>query len=110
MTTFDEREKGFEAKYKLDQEAQFKVTNRRNRLLGQWAAGQLGISGGAADSYAKEVVAADFVEKGDNDVVNKVLGDFKAKGVAMDEARLRKQMNTLLDQARTQILAETGKK
>jgi len=81
MSTFDEREKGFEAKYKHDQEIQFKVTARRNRLLGLWAAEQLGLSGAEADAYAKSVVVADFEKPGDEDVVGKVMADLSAKGV-----------------------------
>ena len=104
---FDEREKGFEAKYKHDQETRFKVTARRNRLLGQWAAQQMGLAGADADAYAKEVVAADFEQPGDADVVRKVMDDLTAKGVSLTEQALRKQMDRLLATARDQILAET---
>ena len=72
MTTFDEREKSFEKKFELDQELQFKVKARRNKLLGLWAAGLLGKTGADAEAYAKEVVAADFEEAGDTDVLRKV--------------------------------------
>ena len=83
MTTFDKREEGFEKKFALDEEQKFKAMARRNRLLGLWAAEKLGLSGDAATAYAKEVVAADFEEAGDDDVQNKVVKDFAAKGVAM---------------------------
>src|SRR2546429_1799237 len=83
MTTFDKREEGFEKKYALDEEQKFKAEARRNKLLGLWVAEKLGISGDAANTYAKEVVAADFEEAGDADVVRKVLGDLTAKGEAM---------------------------
>ena len=73
MTTFDKREEGFEKKFALDEELKFKAEARRNKLLGQWVAEKLGISGDAATAYAKEVVAADF--EGDGDVLHKVLGD-----------------------------------
>ena len=86
MTTFDKREEGFEKKFAMDADQKFKAEARRNRLLGLWAAEKLGITGDAATAYAKEVVAADFEEAGDADVVRKVLGDFTAKGIAMTEA------------------------
>ncbi len=86
MTTFDKREEGFEKKYALDEEQKFKAEARRNRLLGLWAAEKLGLSGDAANTYAKEVVAAEFEEAGDADVVRKVMGDLTAKGVAITEA------------------------
>jgi hypothetical protein len=106
MSTFNEREKGFENKYKHDQELQFKVGARRNRLLGNWAAGLLGLTGEAAAQYAKEVVASDFAKSGDDDVLQKVLADFSAKGVAMDAHRLRKRMDELLDEAKAQLQKE----
>lgn len=106
MTTFDERESGFEAKFKHDRELQFKVTARRNRLLGLWAANLLGIHGADAEAYAKDVVRSDFVSAGDHDVLQKVLGDFQAKNVEMSEHRLRKQMDDLMQIATDQIRAE----
>ncbi len=106
MPTFDDREKGFEAKYRHDQETSFKISARRNRLLGLWAAEKLGLTGPAADDYAKEVVTADFQKPGDSDVLQKVTGDFQAKGVALGTAEVRKEMDRLLAVAREQILAE----
>ncbi|MBL9034502.1 MAG: DUF1476 domain-containing protein [Rhodospirillaceae bacterium] len=106
MTTFDERESSFEAKFKHDKELQFKVTARRNRLLGLWAANLLGIHGAEAEAYAKDVVKADFATPGDHDVLHKVLGDFQAKSVEMSEHRLRKQMDDLMRIAHDQIRAE----
>jgi hypothetical protein len=105
---FDEREKGFEAKYRHDQETEFKITARRNKLLGLWAAEKMGIEGTSADAYAREVVTADFEEVGDADVVRKVLGDFKTKGLAVDEPMLRKEMERLTGVAREQITAAAG--
>ena len=107
MSTFDKREEGFEKKFALDEEQKFKAEARRNRLLGQWVAEKLGISGDAATAYAKEVVAADFEEAGDGDVVRKVLGDFSAKGVAMAEPELRVKMDELMAQAIVQVKAGT---
>lgn len=106
MTTFDDREKSFEAKFKHDAELRFKIVARRNKLLGLWAAEQMGVTGEAADAYAKEVIASDFEEPGDDDVLRKVLGDFEQKGVAMTEPRLRKEMERLLDTARREIVTE----
>jgi hypothetical protein len=107
MTTFDKREEGFEKKYALDEEQKFKAEARRNRLLGLWAAEKLGMSGDAATAYAKEVVASDFEEAGDGDVVRKVMGDLKAKGVAVTEQQLRMTMDQLMAQAVAQLKAGT---
>jgi hypothetical protein len=104
---FNDREKGFEAKYQHDQETQFKITARRNKLLGLWAAEQMGLGGADADAYAKEVVVADFEEAGDDDVLRKVLGDLTDKGVAIDERAVRKEMDALLATASAQITAES---
>jgi hypothetical protein len=106
MTTFDERESSFEAKFKHDKELQFRVNNRRNKLLGLWAANLLGIHGTEAEAYAKEVVKSDFVTPGDHDVLHKVLADFQAKKVEMSEHRLRKQMDDLMKIATSQIQSE----
>ena len=108
MTTFKDREKGFESKFSHDQELDFKVTSRRNKLLGLWAAEQLGLEESAAENYAKAVVEADFEEPGDADVVRKVLGDFSQKGKAMSEHRLRLEMDRLTGEVRLQVQAEDG--
>ena len=90
MTTFDKREEGFEKKFAHDEELRFKANARRNKLLGLWAAEKMGLSGPAADAYAKEVVVADFEEAGDDDVFRKVRKDFDAKGVAQSDQDIRK--------------------
>jgi hypothetical protein len=105
MTTFDKREEGFEKKFALDEEQKFKAEARRNRLLGLWAAEKLGITGDAAMAYAKEVVAADFEEAGDDDVLRKVLGDFTAKGVAITEQAIRTKMTELTAMAAAEVKA-----
>ncbi len=105
MTTFDKREEGFERKFALDEELKFKAEARRNRLLGLWAAAKLGIAGDDANAYAKEVVAADFEEAGDKDVLHKVLKDLTAKGDAITEAELRVKMSELLAEAIAQVQA-----
>jgi hypothetical protein len=107
MTTFDKREEGFEKRFAVDEEQKFKAMARRNRLLGLWVAEKLGISGDAAAAYAKEVVAADFEQPGDNDVTHKVTRDLAAKGIALTEAQLRVKMDELLAQAIMQVKAGT---
>ena len=106
MTTFDDRKKAAEAKFKHDQEFQFKVIARRNKLLGLWAAEQMGISGDDAEAYAKQVVLADFEEPGDDDVVRKVLGDLTEKGIDSDNHKIRHEMERLLEQAKGQVTTE----
>jgi len=107
MTTFDKREEGFERKYALDEEQKFKAEARRNKLLGLWVAEKLGKSGAEADAYAKEVVAADFEEAGDADVVRKVLGDLTAQNIAITEAQIHAKMSEFLAQAVVQVKAGT---
>ena len=107
MTTFDKREEGFERKFALDEEQKFKAEARRNKLLGLWIAERLGLSGDAANAYAREVVAADFEEAGDRDVVHKVMNDLSAKGIALSEAELRVKMDELMAQAIMQVKAGT---
>ena len=107
MTTFDKREEGFEKKFVLDEEQKFKAEARRNRLLGLWAAAKLGISGDAANTYAREIVAAEFSEGGDAAVVRKVTGDLAAKGIAVTEAEVRAEMTELMAQAVAQVKAGT---
>jgi hypothetical protein len=105
MTTFDKREDAFERQFAHDEELKFKAEARRNKLLGLWAAEKLGKSGADADAYAKEVVAADFEEAGDGDVLRKVLGDLTAKGTGVTEADVRAKMSDLLAAAVAQIKA-----
>src|SRR6478736_660806 len=107
MTTFDKRQEGFEKKFALDEEQKFKAEARRNKLLGLWAAEKLGITGDAAAAYAKEVVAADFEEAGDGDVLRKVAQDFSAKGVAMTEAQIRQKMDELMATAVVEVKTGT---
>ena len=90
--TFKEREQGYEAKFKLDEELQFKAQSRRNKLLGLWAAGKLGKTGDDADAYAREVISADLEEPGVDDVVRKVLSDFHGGGVTVSEDDLRAEI------------------
>ncbi|MFQ5533842.1 MAG: DUF1476 domain-containing protein [Sphingomonadales bacterium] len=107
MSKFDEREKGFEAKFALDEELKFKIEARRNKLLGLWAADLMGLSGDAAGAYAREVVKADFAEAGDEDVYRKVKSDLDAKGIEISEHRLRREMADKLAEARDQIIEQS---
>ncbi|MBN9600035.1 MAG: DUF1476 domain-containing protein [Afipia sp.] len=105
MSSFDKREEGFEKKFALDEEQKFKAEARRNKLLGLWAAERLGKSGDEAAAYAKEVVAADFEESGDRDVLNKVAGDLAEKGVTQQQVRVK--MDELMATAIQQVKAGT---
>ena len=106
MASFDDRKKSFERKFEHEQELQIKVTARRNRLLGMWVAGELGLPEDQHEAYAKEVVMSDFEKPGDSDVVEKILADCSEKGVEMSEHRLRKHMDELMAIARDQIMNE----
>ena len=106
MSSFNEREKGFENKFKHDEQLRFKVGARRNKLLGIWAAGLMGMTGAAAEAYAKEVVRSDFDSPGDEDVLKKVLGDLKAKKVDATEHSVRRRMDELMAEAKAQIMKE----
>jgi hypothetical protein len=103
MTTFDKREEGFEKKFALDEELKFKADARRNKLLGLWVAGKLGMSGDAATAYAREVVAAEF--EGPGNVVAKIMGDLKAKSIAVTEAEIRARSSELMAEAVAQVKA-----
>jgi hypothetical protein len=108
MTSFDDREQAFERKFAHDEELRFRSMARRNKLLGLWAAEKMGLSGDDAEVYAKEVVKADFEEKGDEDVFRKVRRDFDAKGVDQSDHQIRRTMVELLEEAVKQIETERG--
>jgi hypothetical protein len=103
MTTFDEREKGFEKKFAHDQDLRFKAESRRNKMLAEWAAAKLGITGAALDDYVKAVRKADLAEKGDDDVLRKVKQDLADGGIATEEVEIRKVMTEFLAKAVTEI-------
>ena len=105
-SAFEKREKGFESKWAHDEELRFKVYARRNKLLGLWAAGEMGMAGAPADAYAKDVVASDFEKPGEEDVFEKVRRDFDAKGTAISDHMLRRKMEELLEAAKVQIQHE----
>ena len=108
MTTFDERERAFENMYARDQEMQFRVIARRNRLLGHWAAKLMGLTEVEAEAYAKDVVRADFEEAGDEDVIRKILGDLTSAGVDCDESRIREALEHKAVEARRQMIEAQG--
>ena len=108
MTTFDDREKAFETKFARDEELQFKVGARRNKLLGLWAAELLKLTPEEADTYAKSVVHADFEEVGDEDVFRKVFGDLTARGVEVTEHQVRRMMEEKMAEARRQFFEGVG--
>jgi hypothetical protein len=105
MPTFDEREKDFEARFKHDQELQFKVKARRNRLLGLWAAQRMGLQGDAANAYAREIVDAEF-HGGDRHVVEKIVADLAAKGQSATAAQVQFELDHLAEEAKQQIMQE----
>ncbi len=106
MTTFDDRENAFENKFARDEEFQFKVTARRNKLVGLWAAEKMGLTPEEADAYGKSVVQADFEEAGDEDVIRKLLGDLTSAGVEIDEAAIRAALDGKMVEARRQFIEE----
>jgi len=105
MSGIDDLGKSHEGKFALDEEQEFKAVARRNKLLGLWAADLMGLDESAAEAYGKEVVVADFEEKGDDDVFRKVRGDLDAKNVDISDHRIRREMDELLAKAREQIHA-----
>jgi hypothetical protein len=107
MTTFDKREEAFEKKFALDEEQKFKAEARRNKLLGLWVAEKLGLSGDAANDYAREAVATSFAEGGEAAVVRKVTGDLAAKRSAVTEIEVRTQMTEFMALAVAQVKAGT---
>lgn len=104
MTQFNERERAFEAQYARDQDLQFKIIARRNRLLGKWAAELMGLTDVESDAYAKDVIRADFEEAGDEDVIRKLLGDLTSAGIDIDEARIREALHEKQVEARRQFI------
>ncbi len=107
MTTFDERKNAFEKKFAMDQDLKFRAESRRNKMVAEWAAAKLGISGPALEDYIKAVRKADLQEKGDDDVFRKIREDFDAKGVSASDVEIRDAMFKSLEDAVAQIQKET---
>ena len=108
MSGFEDREKAFESKFANDQELAFRVAARRNRLLGEWAAGLMGLTKEETDAYAKAVVQADFEEAGDEDVIRKLAGDLTAAQVEISDAEIRATLNEKAVEARRQFIDKQG--
>jgi hypothetical protein len=106
MPTFEDREKEFEARFRHDEELRFKITARRNRLAGLWAAGRMGLSGDAAEAYAKTVVAAEFGHGGGKRVAEKLLADLAAKGQAVTAEQVKFELDHFAAQARQQLMSD----
>ena len=104
MTSFEERGRAEEAKFARDHDMAFRITARRNRLLGQWAAGLMKLTPEEADAYCKAVVQADFEEAGDEDVIRKLVGDLTAAGVDTDGAAVRRALEERTVEARRQLM------
>ncbi len=107
MTTFDDREKAYEKKFALDQDLKFRAESRRNKMLAEWAGAKLGITGAALEDYIKAVRKADLAEKGDDDVFRKIKQDFADKGIAVDDAEIRKTMGEFIAKAVAEIEASS---
>ena len=108
MTQFDDRERAFETKFAHDEEMKFRIVARRNRLLGEWAARQMGLSEAEAETYAKDVIRSDFEEAGEHDVIRKVLGDLTAAGVDIDEDKVVEALRNKEIDARRQIIESSN--
>ena len=107
MTDFNDRQRAEEAKFAMDEQTAFRVAARRNRLLGQWAASQMGLTPEETDAYAKEVIQADFEEAGDDDVIRKILGDLTGAGIDVDEAGVRAALEEKAVEAKRQLMSES---
>jgi hypothetical protein len=107
MTDFNDRKRAEEAKFAMDADTTFRIAARRNRLLGEWAAVQIGLTPEETEAYAKAVIQADFEEAGDEDVIRKVLGDLTSAGVDIDEAGVRAALEEKAVEARRQLMGES---
>ena len=105
MTTFNDREEGFESKFAHDEELEFKATARRNRMLGLWAGELMGLAQANLDEYAAAIVRADVTEPNDEDVLRRVSRDLEGAGIAVTEGQVRGKMDELLAVARGQLQA-----
>ncbi|MEM1195698.1 MAG: DUF1476 domain-containing protein [Pseudomonadota bacterium] len=107
MTDFKDRERAEEAKFAMDGETAFRIAARRNRLLGEWAAGLMKLTVEETDAYKKSVVQADFEEAGDEDVVRKLLGDLTSAGTSVTEADIRAKLDEMAIEAKRQLMSES---
>jgi hypothetical protein len=107
MTDFKDRQRGEESKFAMDAETAFRVSARRNRLLGHWAAEKMSLTAEETEAYAKAVIQSDFEEAGDEDVIRKVLGDLVAAGCDVDEAQVRAALEAKSVEAKRQLMSES---
>ncbi len=107
MTDFKDRERGEEAHFAHDQDMMFRITARRNRLLGAWAAERMGLSAAETEAYAKAVVQADFEEAGDEDVIRKLIGDLTSAGIETDEGEVRAALEAKMIEAKRMIMGKS---
>ncbi len=106
MTTFDERERAFEHKFQHDQDLMFRIRARRDKLAGQWAAGLLGLTGADAEAYTRQILDTDIATAGPHHIRTRLIDDFRTKGIDISEHRVDKELETLLDTAHQQVMAE----
>ena len=106
MTNFSDRQRGEEAHFAHDQEMQFRIQARRNKLLGFWAAERMGLSPAETESYARSLVQADFEEAGDEDVIRKLIGDLTSAGIEIDDAEVREAVKAKEIEARRMLMGE----
>jgi len=104
MNSFDERQKSFEKKFVMDAELQFKVSAKRNRYLAEWVAIKMGKNDEEKENYIKEVIKADFIEPGDEDVFKKIKFDFESASIPMQDSEIRNQMKITLDRAKKDFI------
>jgi hypothetical protein len=104
MTTFDERERAFENKFQHDEELLFRIRAKRDKLVGLWAAGLLGLKEGDADAYAQQIIEQDMETKGPHDIRDRIVADLKAAEVDISEHRVEKEMDHLLNIARERVM------
>ena len=107
MTDFKDRQRGEESKFAMDADTAFRVSARRNRLLGHWAAEKMSLTPEETEAYAKAVIQSDFEEAGDEDVIRKVLGDLVAAGCDIDEAQVRAALEEKSVEAKRQLMSES---
>ena len=104
MNSFNDREKGFEAKFKLDQETEFRITSRRNKLLGLWLAENLGLNGSEIDDFVASVIASDLEEPGDEDVIRKCMASIQERKADISEVDIRNNIIKFTKEANSQII------
>jgi hypothetical protein len=107
MASFDDREKGYEGRFAHDQELEFRIRARRDKLLARWVAPQLGLNAAESETYSKSLVASAFEKDREDKLAARILKDLSAKGVETTERHLRKRMDELHDEAREQVMKET---